>query len=196
MAKKEEKKAKATAKAKSTKAKNSKKKATKSKAKAEKATKKKKKTMKEVPAVLRADSMVDVMHISIDNDEEAPDKIKALPKKDLRYLLDLHNATIFGHVARGGKVQFMPYITYGLTVRLPRKGRNPRTGEELDIPGSLGFSARAGKGLKELVNSDKALVKRLLAEKAKDKAEREARKAARDAEKAKAEKKSARKRSA
>lgn len=166
------------------------KKVTKADKKAEKSDKKEKKAKKvEVPVVLRADSMVDVMHENIDLDKEASDKVKGLPKKDLRYILDMHNATIFGHIANGGKVQFMPFITYAATVRLPRKGRNPKTGDPIDIPGSLGFSARAGKQLKELLNSNKELVKKLIAEKAKMKAEREAKKEA-SAKSSKSDKKS------
>lgn len=138
----------------------------------------------EIPAVVRYSDMVDIQSIQINEDAEAPERVKSLTKKDLRYLLDLHNSVIFGHVASGGKVQFMPLITYQNTVRLPRKGRNPKTGEPIDIAGSIGFSARAGKGLKELLNSNEVLKAKLLEEKKRDKAEKEAAKAAREAAKA------------
>lgn len=149
------------------------KKATKSKVAKKTTTKKRTKKVLEVPTVLRANSMVDVMAHTIENDEGASEKVKSLPKKDLRYILDLVNATIFGHIANGGKVQFMPWVTYGTTVRTPRKGRNPQTGEEIMIKGSIGFSARAGKGLKELLNHDQEYVKRAVEAKLKEKAEKE-----------------------
>lgn len=167
---------------------NKKKKVAKSK---EKETKKsaakaaKKREKKEVPLVLRADSMVDVMKDTILSDDEAPEDLKKLTKKELRYLLDLVNATIWKHVAAGGKVQFMPYITYCGTVRLPRKGRNPRTGEEIMIKGSRSFAIRQGKALKDLMNADQELVQRLIKEKMEERKAKEAAKAAKAKKKAK-----------
>lgn len=145
----------------------------------------KKREKKEVPLVLRADSMVDVMKDTILSDDEAPEDLKKLTKKELRYLLDLVNATVWKHVAAGGKVQFMPYITYYGTVRLPRKGRNPRTGEEIMIKGSRGFAVRQGKALKELMNADQELVQRLIKEKMEERKAKEAAKAAKAKKKAK-----------
>lgn len=151
---------------------------TKAKEKTTKTSKKKKKDL-EVPLVLRTKSMVDVMAHTIENDENASEKVKGLPKKDLRYVLDVIQAITFGHIARGGKVQFMPYVTYESTVRLPRKGRNPQTGEEIQIPGQIAFRARAGKGLKEILNADAKYVEQRVKERQAEKEEEEARKAAR-----------------
>lgn len=145
----------------------------------------KKREKKEVPLVLRADSMVDVMKDTILSDDEAPEDLKKLTKKELRYLLDLVNATIWKHVAAGGKVQFMPYITYYGAVRLPRKGRNPRTGEEIMIKGSRSFAIRQGKALKDLMNADQELVQRLIKEKMEERKAKEAAKAAKAKKKAK-----------
>lgn len=164
------------------------KKVDKQKTKTTKATKKKEKKPFEIPAIVRYADMVDIESLQISEDEQAPERVKSLTKKDLRYMLDLHNSIVFGHVAAGGKVQFMPLITYQNTVRLPRKGRNPKTGEAIDIAGSIGFSARAGKGLKTLLNANETLKAKLIADKTKEKAEKEAKKAARAAEAAKTSK--------
>ena len=52
----------------------------------------------------------------------------------------------------GDKVQVLGFGTFENRTRAPRKGRNPRTGEEIEINSSKLPSFKAGKGLKEAVN--------------------------------------------
>lgn len=52
----------------------------------------------------------------------------------------------------GDKVQIIGFGTFENRTRSARKGRNPRTGEEIDIGPSKLPSFKAGKGLKEAVN--------------------------------------------
>lgn len=53
----------------------------------------------------------------------------------------------------GDKVQIIGFGTFENRDRSPRKGRNPRTGEEIDIPASKLPSFKAGKTFKEAVNN-------------------------------------------
>lgn len=53
----------------------------------------------------------------------------------------------------GDKVQVIGFGTFENRTRSARKGRNPRTGEEIDIGPSKLPSFKAGKGLKEAVNN-------------------------------------------
>ncbi len=53
----------------------------------------------------------------------------------------------------GDKVQVIGFGTFENRDRSPRKGRNPRTGEEIDIPASKLPSFKAGKTFKEAVNN-------------------------------------------
>jgi len=55
-------------------------------------------------------------------------------------------------LVEGDKVQVIGFGTFENRTRAARKGRNPRTGEEIDIPASSLPSFKAGKGLKEAVN--------------------------------------------
>mmetsp|Transcript_389 Transcript_389/g.568 ORF Transcript_389/g.568 Transcript_389/m.568 type:complete len:86 (-) Transcript_389:171-428(-) len=50
------------------------------------------------------------------------------------------------------KVSLPGFGTFQLKQRAARKGRNPQTGEELDIAASLAPSFSAAKGLKERAN--------------------------------------------
>lgn len=176
--------------------KSSEKKATKKveKKKAEKKVSKKKAVKKtfEVPEVLRPDSLATVVQMNVLESEDASEKVKALPKKDLKFLIENMVASILGHLENEGKFQYMPFITLEPKVRLPRKGRNPQTGAPLDIKGSRYVSFRSGKGLKDLMNKDADKVKKAIAE---AKAAKEAKEAKAKA-KAKDSKKSLKKKSA
>ncbi len=56
-------------------------------------------------------------------------------------------------LADGGKVQIPGFGTFSVSFRAARKGRNPQTGETIDIPASKGAKFKAGKGLKDAVNN-------------------------------------------
>jgi len=60
--------------------------------------------------------------------------------------------TIKSALIEGDKVQILGFGTFENRKREPRKGRNPRTGEEIEIKASILPSFKAGKGLKEAVN--------------------------------------------
>lgn len=60
--------------------------------------------------------------------------------------------TIKEALAEGDKVQVLGFGTFENRTRAARKGRNPRTGEEIDIKSSNLPSFKAGKSLKEACN--------------------------------------------
>lgn len=60
--------------------------------------------------------------------------------------------TIKETMVRGEKVQVLGFGTFEVRERAARKGRNPRTGEEINIEASNLPSFKAGKGLKEACN--------------------------------------------
>ncbi len=55
-------------------------------------------------------------------------------------------------LARGDDVRLVGFGTFSVTDRRATQGRNPRTGERIQIPASKQPKFKAGKGLKELVN--------------------------------------------
>jgi|TARA_B100000530_G_C15613417_1_gene351327 DNA-binding protein HU-beta len=52
----------------------------------------------------------------------------------------------------GNEVRLVGFGTFAVTRRRASEGRNPRTGEKIQIPASNQPKFRAGKGLKEAVN--------------------------------------------
>ena len=55
-------------------------------------------------------------------------------------------------LAKGDKVQLVRFGSFEVRKRAARKGRNPRTKEEIKIPASKAPVFKAGKALKDLVN--------------------------------------------
>ena len=59
---------------------------------------------------------------------------------------------ITDELAKGDKVQLVGFGSFEVRKRAARKGRNPRTKEEIKIPASKAPVFKAGKALKDLVN--------------------------------------------
>ena len=59
---------------------------------------------------------------------------------------------IVSTVASGESVTLVGFGTFSVAKRAKSKGRNPRTGEEIQIPASKLPKFKAGKGLKDAVN--------------------------------------------
>jgi DNA-binding protein HU-beta len=54
---------------------------------------------------------------------------------------------------RGEKVNISGFGTFTVSVRKARTGRNPKTGEPIDIPASRSAKFKAGKTLKEALDA-------------------------------------------
>ncbi len=59
--------------------------------------------------------------------------------------------TVSGRLERGESVSVAGFGTFDRTERGPRPGRNPRTGEPIDIPARKGVRFRASRALKAAV---------------------------------------------
>ena len=75
-----------------------------------------------------------------------------ITKKQADIVLNSLFDSIKQALVEGDKVQIIGFGTFENRERSARKGRNPRTGEEIDIPASKLPSFKAGKVLKDMVN--------------------------------------------
>lgn len=75
-----------------------------------------------------------------------------LSKADAGKAVDAVFDAISGALSSGGDVRLVGFGTFSVAARAATKGRNPRTGEEIDIPASKQPKFKAGKGLKDAVN--------------------------------------------
>lgn len=60
--------------------------------------------------------------------------------------------TVSENLIQGNEVGLVGFGTFRIQDRKARKGRNPKTGEEMDIAAVKSPAFRAGKALKESVN--------------------------------------------
>lgn len=74
-----------------------------------------------------------------------------LTKKDAKASVDATFEAISKTLAKGEKVQVIGFGNFEVRERAARKGRNPQTGEEIDIPASKAPAFKAGKALKDAV---------------------------------------------
>ena len=74
-----------------------------------------------------------------------------LTKKDASAALDATIEAIKASLKKGGEVRLVGFGTFTIKKKKARKGRNPRTGEEIKIPGKKVPAFRPASELKKLV---------------------------------------------
>jgi DNA-binding protein HU-beta len=75
-----------------------------------------------------------------------------LTKKDAEKALKAFTESVQESLTNNDKVQLVGFGTFEVRERGERKGRNPKTLEEITIPASKAPVFKAGKELKETVN--------------------------------------------
>lgn len=84
----------------------------------------------------------------IDAVAEGADISKAAATRAVDTVLD----SISKSLANGNQVTLVGFGTFSVKERAARTGRNPRTGEPIDIPAAKVPGFKAGKALKDAVN--------------------------------------------
>ncbi len=74
-----------------------------------------------------------------------------LTKADATRAIDSVFESISGSLKKGEEVRLVGFGTFAITHRRATEGRNPRTGEKIQIPAAKLPKFRAGKNLKEAV---------------------------------------------
>lgn len=75
-----------------------------------------------------------------------------LSKKQADEALSATIDTITEALKRGEVVALVGFGTFEARTRAPRSGRNPKTGETIQIEASINPTFKAGKGLKDALN--------------------------------------------
>ena len=78
-----------------------------------------------------------------------------LSKKNAEKALNAFVDSISGALVKGDKVQLIGFGTFDVKKRPARTARNPRTGEEIKIKATKAPVFKAGKALKDKVNTKK-----------------------------------------
>lgn len=74
-----------------------------------------------------------------------------ITKKEVGNIVDAATEVIRKALSKGERVTLVGFGTFQVMERKARRGRNPQTGEELQIPAKKVSKFRAGKKLKEVV---------------------------------------------
>mgnify|MGYP001551358899 CR=1 FL=1 len=75
-----------------------------------------------------------------------------LPKTKAQDAVEAIFEGIKATLTKGGEVRLVGFGTFSVAKRAATTGRNPRTGEKINIPASKQPKFKAGKELKEAVN--------------------------------------------
>ncbi|EZH67861.1 MULTISPECIES: HU family DNA-binding protein [Geomicrobium] len=75
-----------------------------------------------------------------------------LSKKEASKAVDAVFDNITDTLKTGDKVQLVGFGSFEVRERASRKGRNPQTGDEIEIPATKNPAFRPGKQLKDAVN--------------------------------------------
>ena len=76
-----------------------------------------------------------------------------LSKKDAEKAVKAFTDVVSEELVNGGKIQLVGFGTFEVSERAAREGRNPRSGEVMNIPASKTPKFKAGKALKDMVNA-------------------------------------------
>ena len=77
-----------------------------------------------------------------------------MTKKDAEQLVEIIFDSIVGTLNKGEKIELRGFGSFRVRERDARKGRNPKTGEAVNIPAKRVAYFKPGKDLKELINKE------------------------------------------
>jgi integration host factor subunit beta len=75
-----------------------------------------------------------------------------MTKKDAEQLVEVVFDSIVSALNKGDKIELRGFGSFRVRERNARKGRNPKTGETVEIPAKRVAYFKPGKELKEIVN--------------------------------------------
>ena len=85
---------------------------------------------------------------------EEVSRVSDLTKKHSEVIVDTVFKSIIDALHRGEKIELRGFGSFRLRKREPRKGRNPKTGDKVDVPPKKVPYFKPGKELKDLINQE------------------------------------------
>src|ERR1700747_465311 len=85
---------------------------------------------------------------------EEVSRVSDLTKKHSEVIVDTVFRSIIESLHRGEKIELRGCGSFRLRKREPRKGRNPKTGDKVDVPPKKVPYFKPGKELKDLINRE------------------------------------------
>ena len=80
-------------------------------------------------------------------------EVSGVSKKDTEAVLKAFTEVVSNELKKGEKIQLIGFGTFEVSERAAREGRNPATGEAMQISAARAPKFKAGKALKDLINA-------------------------------------------
>ncbi len=84
--------------------------------------------------------------------EKVAEKVEGLTRNQTEIVVDTVFDSIKKALMSGDKIEIRGFGNFRLKTRNPRKARNPKTGESVEVPGKKVLYFKVGKALKETLN--------------------------------------------
>jgi integration host factor beta subunit len=86
--------------------------------------------------------------------EKVSERVEGLTRNQTEIVVDTVFDSIKKALMNGEKIEIRGFGNFRLKTRNPRKARNPKTGESVDVPGKKVLYFKVGKALKEALNPE------------------------------------------
>jgi integration host factor subunit beta len=85
--------------------------------------------------------------------EKVAEKVEGLTRNQTEIVVETVFESIKKALMSGEKIEIRGFGNFRLKNRKPRKARNPKTGESVEVPGKKVLYFKVGKALKEALNN-------------------------------------------
>lgn len=85
--------------------------------------------------------------------DRVTEKVEGLTRKQTEIIVDTIFDSVKDTVAKGEKIELRGFGNFRLKQRRPRKARNPKTGNSVDVPAKRVLYFKVGKALKDALNA-------------------------------------------
>lgn len=85
--------------------------------------------------------------------EKVAEKVEGLTRNQTEIVVETVFESIKKALIHGEKIEIRGFGNFRLKTRNPRKARNPKTGETVEVPGKMVLYFKVGKALKESLNT-------------------------------------------
>jgi integration host factor beta subunit len=85
--------------------------------------------------------------------EKVADRVEGFTKNQTEIVVETIFESMKKALAKGEKIEIRGFGNFRLKQRRPRKARNPKTGESVDVPSKMVLQFRVGKALKDALNA-------------------------------------------
>lgn len=85
--------------------------------------------------------------------DRVTEKVEGLTRKQTEIIIDTIFDSIKDTIANGEKIELRGFGNFRLKQRRPRKARNPKTGNSVDVPAKRVLYFKVGKALKDALNA-------------------------------------------